>query len=274
MTVSHAVSVARGRSTTTKRIAERRPISRRRRQVLGLLGVLVVLAAWEFLARAGMLNVAFASSPTLIAAKTVELLENGILLSAITSTGKLFAIGFAISLVIGLSVGVILGWYRSVSAVLNPWVAMLYAAPRIAFIPLVIVWAGAGTAAQVIIVVINAVFPILINAAAGVDAVDRQLLRVAQSFSATNWDVLRTVALPGAMPILIAGIRNGMMTALLGTVVAEYFIGLTGVGGMIFNAGLTLDTTTAFVGAVVFSLAALVLSSLLSALQAHVDRWR
>lgn len=261
-------------SRRTRKVASRPVLSRRRRVVLGATGIVGFLLGWELIVRFGGVDAAFTSSPVLIWEKAGELAEIGALWPAILSTAKLFGIGFGISLVLGLSLGVILGWYRPARAVLDPWVSILYAAPRIAFIPLIVVWSGAGLKAQVVVVVINAVFPILINTAAGVNAIDRQHLRVAQSFGATNLAVLRTVALPGAMPVVIAGVRNGMMTALLGTVVAEYFVGLTGVGGLIFNAGLTLDTSAAFVGAVIFSLAALVLSNLLGAWQTRVDRWR
>lgn len=256
------------------RVASRPVLGRSRRIVLGVAGIVGFLVLWEVAAILGWIEPSFASSPSLIWVRAMELSASGDLWPAVLSTARLFAIGFGISLVIGISLGIVLGWYRTAKAVLDPWVSILYAAPRIAFIPLIVVWAGIGMGAQIVIVVINAMFPILINTAAGVDAIDRQHLRVAQSFGATNGEVLRTVALPGAMPIIIAGVRNGMMIALLGTVVAEYFVGLTGVGGLIFNAGLTLDTSAAFVGAVILSLAALVFSAMLNAWQARMDRWR
>lgn len=268
-------SAASGRRARRPRRVARRPeVPHMLHVALGATGVFAVLGLWEALAQAGMIDVAFTSSPLMILARTITLVESGVLLPALWSTTKLFAVGFAVALVLGLSFGILIGWFRLARAVVNPWVSILYAAPRIAFIPLIVVWAGAGFKAQVVIIVLNAMFPILVNAMAGVDAVDRQLFRMAQSFGASNADVLRTVALPGALPVLVAGVRNGMMTALLGTVVAEYFVGLTGIGGMIFNAGLILDSTTALVGATIFALAAMALSALLSLAQARIDRWR
>jgi ABC-type nitrate/sulfonate/bicarbonate transport system permease component len=272
MAIAMATAVRRRRSGG--KVASRPPLSRTRRIVLGVIGIVGFLAFWEIAVSGGWVDPIFASSPLRIWDKAVQLTELGVLWPAVLSTARLFGLGFGISLVLGLTLGIVLGWYRNAKALLDPWVSILYAAPRIAFIPLIVVWAGIGMGAQIVVVVINAVFPILINTAAGVDAIDRQHLRVAQSFGAGNGAVLRTVALPGAMPIIIAGVRNGMMIALLGTVVAEYFVGLTGLGGLIFNAGLTLDTSAAFVGAVILSLAALILSSILNALQARVDRWR
>lgn len=253
---------------------DRAPLAKRRRQLLGAVGIVGGLALWQLAASSRVVDPAFASSPARVVGRTWELLESGALLSAMGSSIRLFAIGFGISLLLGLMGGIALGWYRGAHAVLDPWVSMLYAAPRIAFIPLVIVWFGIGFKTQVVIVVINAVFPILINTAAAVGAPSRDLLRVADSFGASTSQVLRTVVLPGAVPTLIAGIRTGMMIALLGTVVAEYFVGLTGIGGMIFNAGLTLDTDAAFVGAVVFAGFGLVLSAVLHQLQLRFERWR
>lgn len=256
------------------RVASRPLLNRRQRLQLGVSGIVLVLGVWELVSRVGLVDEVFASSPRLIWSRTLELARAGTLAEVTLSSARLFALGFGISLVIGLTVGIALGWYPRLRAIFDPWVSILYAAPRIAFIPLIVVWGGAGLRTQVTMVVITAVFPILVNVMMGVDTIDRQLLRVAQSFSASNLDVLRTVALPGAVPFLVSGIRQGMMVGLIGTVVAEYFIGITGIGGMIFNAGLLLDSSTALVGATIFAIAALVLSSSLEAVQKRVERWR
>jgi ABC-type nitrate/sulfonate/bicarbonate transport system, permease component len=255
-------------------VASRPKLSRRERWVLGTAGVVLVFVAWELATALGALDPMFASSPTRITKKIGDLLADGTLVEASLSSARLFAVGFLIALVLGVTIGIILGWYRRARAIFDPWVSILYAAPRIAFIPLIIVWSGAGFRTQVIMVILTAAFPILVNVMVGVDTIDRQLMRVAQSFNATNFDVLRTVALPGAVPFIVSGIRQGMMVGLIGTVVAEYFIGITGIGGMIFNAGLLLDTSTALVGALIFAAAAVVLNALLEMLQARVERWR
>lgn len=168
----------------------------------------------------------------------------------------------------------ILGWYKRVNAVVDPWISILFATPRLALIPLIMVWTGIGLKTQVIIVWTIAVFPIVINVSAGVAAIDRDHLNVARSFLATNRDFLRTVALPGSRPFVLSGVRQGMMMALVGVVAAEYFVGSTGVGGLIFLAGQTIESSQAFVGAMVFASAALVLTVLVQAIEKRVDRWR
>lgn len=251
-----------------------RPLSSTRTLVLGATGIIVLLGMWELVARLEIVNPYLSSSPTLIAQRAVVLVDNGRLAAAGMSTLKLYGTGMLISIGLGTVIGVVLGWFRTVRALFDPLVSLLYAAPRIAFIPLIIVWVGAGIRTQIVMVVLNAVFPIIVSTMAGVANYDRQLADVSRSFGAGNLWLLRTIALPGAVPFLFAGLRQGMMTGLLGTVVAEYFIGVTGIGGMIFNAGLVLDTSTVFVGALTFSLAAILLTGLLNLVSSRASKWR
>ena len=234
----------------------------------------MILGLWQLAAHLGWINPVVSSSPSGVWSSAREIISNGVLGPAVLSTARLFAIGFGLSLVLGLFLGVIIGWYRAAGALLDPWVSILYAAPRIAFIPLITVWFGIGLKSQVVLVVLVAVFPIVINVSAGVSSIERSHFQLARSYLATNKDVLLTVALPGAVPHVVAGIRQGMMQGLIGVVVAEYFIGNTGVGGLIFNAGSTLQTGQAFVGAIVFAIAALVLTAALTTVERRLDRWR
>lgn len=257
-----------------RRVARVREVGRGRRLVLGVSGVVVLLALWEVAYRLGLVTKVTASSPSNVADAFGVLVEHDILFPAMWSTTKLFVAGFALSVGSGLLVGLVLGWYRALHAVLDPWVTMLYAAPRIALIPLVVVWFGIGFQAQVVIVFLLGVFPMIINTMAGVAAMDRAHLRVARSFLATDKDVLLTIALPGAVPFIVAGLRQTLVLSLTGVVVAEYFLGNTGVGGMIFNAGQTLETGQAFVGVAFFSCAAVLLTIGVGMLEKHFDKWR
>jgi ABC-type nitrate/sulfonate/bicarbonate transport system permease component len=257
-----------------RRVADRRDLSRRERLAWGTSTLLLLLIVWEVAARLGLVDKLVASSPSEIYRSGRELISRGVLQHAVASTAELFLIGFGISLAIGLVGGMILGWYVRVNAALDPLVSVMYATPRIALIPLVTVWFGVDVTARVVVVVLIAAFPIMINVAAGIGAIDRDHMRLARSFLATNFDVLRTIALPGAVPSIVSGIRQGMVQGLLGVVVAEYFLGNTGVGGLIFVSGITLRTGDAFVGALVFAAAALVLTAVLRRVERRFDRWR
>jgi NitT/TauT family transport system permease protein len=260
--------------TRRRRIANRRAISRRESAILGVAGVVGGLVIWELAARLGLLNPLLSSSPTRVARSLADLYHRGVLVPAFLSSAKLFGIGFGLALAIGLPVGAAIGWYPRLRAIFDPWVSLIYASPRIAFIPLIVLWAGIGLHSQIVLVVLIAIFPIIINTATGIGTVDRDHMRLARAYLASDHDVLFTIALPGSVPTVIAGIRQGMIQALLGTVAAEYFIGYTGLGGVIFTAGLTLQTGQAFAGALVFAFSALLLTALLRAIERRFDRWR
>jgi NitT/TauT family transport system permease protein len=109
---------------------------------------------------------------------------------------------------------------------------------------------------------------------AGVAAADRNLIQVARGYLGTDFDVLRTVALPGAVPHIISGVRQGIAQGLIGVVVAEYLIGSQGIGGLIVSAGQSLDDSSAFVGVIIMSLAAVILTMLLRWVERRLSYWR
>jgi NitT/TauT family transport system permease protein len=249
-------------------------MSRRSKFLYGLGGIVVTVALWQILASTGALNTLIYSSPWKVLQAAGTLQDSGSLDTALGESAELFGISFGIALVVGLVVGVIIGWYRRLGAILDPLVSIVYAAPRIALVPVVIVAAGIGFQAQLITVVLTAVFPIIINVQAGVAAADRNLIQVARGYLGTNFDVLRTVALPGAVPHIISGIRQGIAQGLIGVVVAEYLIGSKGIGGLIVSAGQSLDDSSAFVGVIIMSLAAVILTMLLRWIERRLSYWR
>lgn len=266
--------LARRRGERRKRpVAERRRLRTKERVLIGAIAVAVILGLWELAADTRFLNPLIASSPSRIVSAWSTLVRTGQLGSASLESAKLFGVGFALSALTGVLAGLMLGWYRFVHAVFDPFVSVLYAAPRIALIPLITVWTGLGFTAQVVVVWLTAVFPIMINMAAGVEALDRDLLKVARSLGATSRQVLWTIALPGSLPYLLAGLRQGIALALIGVVVAEYFIGSNGLGGLIIAAGNDLNSGEAFVGVVIFSAAAIILTACLRALEKRLALW-
>jgi NitT/TauT family transport system permease protein len=229
---------------------------------------------WQLLSDHGVINPVIWSSPSRVWSAFFGLNRQGLLGPDCWQSLKLFLWGFTAAAVSGILLGVILGWYRRPRAVLDPWVSMLYAAPRVGLIPVIIAAAGIGMKSEIIVVWTVAVFPIIVNVAVGVDAIDRDYLRLARSFLATNRDVLRGIAIPGALPLIIAGLRQGLTAGLIGVVIAEYFIGNEGVGGLIITASGSGQTGEAFVGAFIFSLAAIVVTSLLRWFERRVSAWR
>jgi ABC-type nitrate/sulfonate/bicarbonate transport system permease component len=240
----------------------------------GAAGIVLVVALWQVLAAEHVLNELIFSSPWDVLQAARSLFDDGTLGTVVGQSAQLFGVAFGLALVIGIAGGIVIGWYRRIGAIVDPLVSIAYAAPRVALIPVITVWVGIGFEAQVITVLLTAVFPIMINVQAGVSSTDRNLVQVARGYLGTNFDVLRTVALPGAVPHIISGVRQGLAQALIGVVVAEYLIGSLGIGGLIVSAGQSLDSADAFVGVLIMSFAALVLTMGLRRLERRLDHWR
>ncbi|HEX5430385.1 MAG TPA: ABC transporter permease, partial [Bryobacteraceae bacterium] len=201
-------------------------------------------------------------------------LLHGTLKSDFAYSGTNFALGFLLAAVTGIISGVIVGWYRKISLLVNPFVSAIYATPRIAMIPLIIIWFGIGMWSKVFIVFISAYFPILINTAGGIRSVDDDLLRAARAYCASDWQIFKTVAIPGSVPFILAGLRQGVALGLIGMVVGEMFGGSQGIGFMVAYGGQTFATDTLFVGVLIIAFAGILLTSLAEQLEKRFSRWR
>jgi NitT/TauT family transport system permease protein len=147
-----------------------------------------------------------------------------------------------------VALGVIIGWYRRIRLILDPFLNALYAAPRIAMMPLIIIWFGIGMWSKVFIVFLSAFFPILVNTVAGIRNMDRDLLRAARAFCASDWQIFKTLAIPGSVPFILTGVRQGVAVGLIGVVVGEMLGSSEGVGFMVAYGGQTFQTDTLFRG--------------------------
>src|SRR5262245_56924518 len=199
--------------------------------ILGGGAVLIGLAIWQAVwSYTGWISPLFFSGPSAIAKAFWTSLTEGNLLADLAFSGKNFAIGFGLALISGVVLGVIIGWYRRVRLILDPFLNALYAAPRIAMMPLIIIWFGIGMWSKVFIVFLSAFFPILVNTAAGIRNMDRDLLRAARAFFASDWQIFKTLAIPGSVPFILTGVRQGVAVGLIGVVVGEMLGSSEGIG--------------------------------------------
>jgi NitT/TauT family transport system permease protein len=189
-------------------------------------------------------------------------------------SGRNFLLGFAGAAIAGVALGILVGWYRRLRLLMDPFVNALYATPRIALIPLIILWFGIGIGSKVFVVFLSAFFPILVNTIAGVKALDHDLLRAARSFCASDRQIFTTVALPGSVPFILTGVRQGVAHGLIGVVVGEMFAGSRGIGFMIAYGGQTFATDTLFVGVAIIAFAGIILTWLAERLQQRFSQWR
>lgn len=242
--------------------------------VLGALSMLAFLGLWEIAVRAGAVNPLFTSSPSRIVATAIGMFADGSIYPHLRVSGEEFFSGFALAVVVGVPLGILMGWYSRVNAVLEPFVSALYATPRIALLPLVVIWFGIGLASKIAIVFLGAIFPILVNTITGVRTIDADFIKVARSFGATDRQMFLTVALPSSVPMLLTGLRLGLGHALVGIVVGEMYGATQGLGYLIAVAGARFQTDRVMVGIILIAGLGVALTELLRAIEQRFERWR
>jgi NitT/TauT family transport system permease protein len=242
--------------------------------LLGGASVVLVLGLWEAAWQARMISPLFFSGPSAVAKQLAYAWTRGNLKADLVYSGTNFVLGFGAAVVAGVVVGILVGWYRTLRLLMNPMLTALYATPRVAMIPLILIWFGIGMWSKVFIVFISAFFPILVNTIGGMRAIDRDLLRAARSFCASDWQIFKTVAIPGSVPFILTGIRQGVALGLIGVVVGEMFGGSQGIGFMVAYGGQTFSTDTLFVGVIIIAIAGIVLTSLAERLERRFSQWR
>lgn len=242
--------------------------------LLPALGIVAVLAVWQLAWSMGWISPLFFSGPSAIARKFVEMVSSGELQSNALYSGKNFLIGFALSVVAGVPLGIVIGWYKRLGLALNPLINAFYATPRIALYPLIIIWFGIGSGSAIFLVFLASVLPIMLNTMAGVQNIDPALLRSARAFCATDRQIFTTVALPASVPFILTGVRQAVAHGLIAEIIAELMAGNHGIGFMIAQAGQTFETDTLLVGVLLTSLAGMLLSWLTERLERYFQRWR
>ncbi len=242
--------------------------------ILGGSAVVIVLAVWEAIWDAGWISPLFFSGPSAVARQFRETLVKGTLLADMAYSGRNFAVGLVLATVGGVVLGVIVGWYRRIRLLLDPFLNALYATPRVAMVPLIIIWFGIGPSGKVFVVFISSFFPILVNTVAGIRTMDQDLLRAARAFCASDWQIFKTLAIPGSVPFILTGIRQGVAMGLIGVVVGEMFGGSEGIGFMVTYGQQTFATDTLFVGVMIIAFSGILLTWLTEKLERRFSRWR
>jgi ABC-type nitrate/sulfonate/bicarbonate transport system permease component len=242
--------------------------------LLGTLSMLVFLSFWEASVAFGWVNPLFTSSPSRIVRTAIEMFADGSILVDMQVSGYEFVVGYGAAIVVGVPLGILMGWYGRVDAVLEPFVSALYATPRIALLPLVMIWFGIGLMSKIAIVFLGAIFPILVNTITGVRTVNADFVKVARSFGSNDWQMFLTVALPSSVPLLLSGLRLGLGHALVGIVVGEMYGATHGLGFLIATAGARFQTDKVMVGIIIIAAAGVAMTELLRLIERRFERWR
>ena len=228
---------------------------------------ILLLLAWEVSARLGWIDIRFFPSPSSIAQQCVVLSQDGELWTNIWVSMQRLFWGCLLGMVPGIVLGIIMGLSRPVRAGIAPLVSATYPLPKSAILPLVLLIFGLGEASKVVMVALGVFYPVIINTMAGVLQIQAIYLDVGRNFEASRWQVFYTIALPGALPSIMAGIKLGIGLGLILIAIAEMVGAQSGIGYMIWNAWQTLSIETMYVGLLTIAVIGFVLSFLLDELE-------
>ena len=245
------------------------------KKILGGVAVAAFLIIWELVGNVlQLINPMFMSAPSLIWKAGVQLFSSGEIFNDLYISGIELFWGYLLSAVVAVPFGIMVGWYKRASYIFDPFINAMNATPRVALLPLVIIWLGIGILSKVGIIFLGAVFPILINARDGVKTTPYNLLTAARSFGASEWMVFKSVVFPSTIPFILSGLRLGLGRAIVGVMVGELYAATAGIGFMITVAGATFQTDKVFVGVLIFALTGMLGMELLTRVERRFDTWR
>ncbi len=236
--------------------------------------ILCGLLVWQIIA-AKINDTSLIVSPWVVVAKGYEMLfQTAELYPHLYASSWIFFYGFLLAILLGVPLGFIMALSPLVRDYVNPWMTMLYATPRIAFAPVLLLWFGISGGSKVAIVFLGCIFPILINSYYGMRAVNREFVELARSFRLSRWALFFKILLPASVPFILAGVRLSIGRGLTGVAIAEWFGATEGLGYMIFFAGQTLNIPTLFVGVATFALLGILAFEIIRKIEDYAVPWR
>ena len=251
--------------------AERR--RQRFERLLSFATPLLILLVWEIVVRVGWVDARLFSSPSRIAGTFWDLARSGELFRYLGISLVRMGIGFVMGAIPGLLIGVAIGLSPLMRAVFSPIIASLYPIPKIAIFPLIMVIFGIGEFSKYVLVAITVFFFMAINSAAGVLNVDRIYWDVGRSFQVGRLRKVLTIALPGALPMIIAGVRLSLGVSLLVLVSAEFVGSKSGIGFLVWDSWQTFNIEAMFVGIVVIGALGWIFFTVVDELERHFLPW-
>lgn len=241
---------------------------------VSIVSILCLLAIWELICQSGVVSSLFLPAPTAIISALLQMIADGeIGVSLAASLYRILA-GFFIGSLVGLAVGLVTGTSALMDKIGTPIVNAIYPIPKIALLPLFILWLGIGELSKVTIIALGVFFPVAMNTYSGVKNVDTLLLKVAASFNASWWMTMKSVVLPNALPMIFAGLRLAAGTSLLLLVAAEMIAAQVGIGALILHYGDLMITDRLMAGVIVLSLLGLVFNLILQFVERKAIPWK
>lgn len=236
--------------------------------------LVVLLVAWWAISNYTDVNKLLLPAPGAVLHAAWDVTRSGELPAHLLASLKRIGAGWVIGATAGLAAGLLMGISSIGRSVGLPLVSAIFPIPKIALLPLLILWLGIGEVSKVATIALGVFFPIVIATYSGVDNVPRNLIRMGQSFGLDLRTIVRKIVIPGALPGMLAGVRISASIALLLVVSAEMIGANEGIGNFVLNAGNLMQMDKLLVGVATLSLLGLAIGRLLSAVEKRLLRWR
>jgi ABC-type nitrate/sulfonate/bicarbonate transport system permease component len=240
----------------------------------GWIALLLVIALWQLAASTALINPLFLPAPTAIARAIYQLAISGALWHHLSYSIMRIGLGWILGTAAGIIVGFAIGLSALARSVGITFISALFPIPKIALLPLLILWLGIGEEPKIATIALGVFFSTAISVYSGVDNVPRNLIRMAQSFNVPFPTIVRKVIWPGALPSILAGFRITASVALLFVVSAEMIGAEYGIGAFVLQAGNLMQTDQLLAGVVILSLFGLAVGKLINLLETRLLHWR
>jgi len=246
----------------------------RPRRFVGLAVFVALIAFWEWGSRAGFISALVLPAPSEAWAAFMDLVNSGNLFKHLGASLQRLVLGFAAGFTVGLAVGTAIGLFSVARAGLTPLVSAIFPIPKIALLPLFIIWFGIGEGSKVATIFFGCFFPMVIATYGGIDSVDRTLIRMGQSFGLSRLDIIRKIVLPAALPAILSGMRISASIAIILLVAAEMIGAEYGIGAYVLLAGNLMATDQLIAGVAMLSVLGLTVNFLISQAERRLLSWR
>lgn len=241
---------------------------------LGLFVFILLIAFIELGTRSGFITNLTLPRPSDVLATFIELWSSGLLWKHLLPSLSRLLIGATLGASAGICIGVLIGLFSLVRAGLVPLVAAIFPIPKIALLPLFVIWFGIDEPSKYALIAFGTFTPTVVATYGAVDNVDRSLIRMGQSFSLSWFSIVRKIVLPGAMPGILSGLRISLAIAIILLVAAEMLGAEYGIGAYILEAGSLYDLERLFVGVAILSILGVTVSAIIGVIERRLLRWR
>ena len=241
---------------------------------IGVLVFVTLIGIAEWGTQRGWISALTLPKPSDVLETFQELYSSGLLFKHLFPSLSRLMVGAAIGASVGISVGVLIGLFSYVRSGLVPLVAAIFPIPKIALLPLFVIWFGIGEGSKYALIAFGTFTPTVVATYGAVDNVDRTLIRMGQSFGLSWISIVRKIVLPGAMPGILSGLRISLAIAIILLVAAEMLGAEYGIGAYILEAGSLYDLERLFAGVVILSLLGVIVSAFIGVVERRLLGWR